>query len=94
MPVPTNLDNEGTRASQLYAASLATYTLAVIAVSCRFLCRRLLKSGYGFDDWFSIAALVSPSLRLIRLGLHEHSCQQRVSWLVHLCVSRSLNSIP
>ena len=80
MPVPTNHDDQGTTAPQLYAASLAPYTLAVIAVGCRFLCRRLLKSGYGFDDWFSIAAPVSSSHLLIRLGLHEHSCQQRVSW--------------
>lgn len=73
MPPPTSFDVNETRQPELYAASLATYTLAVIAVNCRFLSRRLLKIRYGLDDWFSLAALVSSLLRLIKLGSHEHS---------------------
>lgn len=79
VPVPTSQGIEGTRQPQLYAASLATYALAVIAVNCRFLSRRLLKSGYRFDDWFSIAAMVICSFRLIKLRSHGYSWQQRVS---------------
>ncbi|KAI4224930.1 MAG: hypothetical protein L6R36_004289 [Xanthoria steineri] len=61
MPPPTSFDVNETRQPELYAASLATYTLAVIAVNCRFLSRRLLKIRYGLDDWFSLAALLTAT---------------------------------
>lgn len=60
-PVPAGLDVQESRQPELYAASLATYALAVIAVNLRILSRRLLKSHFWLDDFFAIAALVIGS---------------------------------
>ena len=49
---------EGTRQPQLYAATIITYCLAVLALICRLVSRRLMRSGYGLDDWFAVTALV------------------------------------
>ena len=57
-PPPPDLDIHATRQPELYAAQLATYILAVIAVGLRFWARKLLKAGYWLDDWIAVAALV------------------------------------
>ena len=45
----------------LYAAVIITLTLAVAAVSLRFLARRLVKAPLWIDDWLALAALVRYS---------------------------------
>ena len=61
VPVPQNVDLSETRQPQLYASTITTYILALLALGARFLSRRLLKSGYRLDDYFAVAATVISS---------------------------------
>ena len=63
VPVPQNVDLSETRQPQLYASTITTYILALLALGARFLSRRLLKSGYRLDDYFAVAATVIPVKR-------------------------------
>lgn len=47
-----------TRRPQVYAAVIATYILAAIAISLRFWARKLLKTKLWLDDWIAAASLV------------------------------------
>ncbi|KAL8737027.1 MAG: hypothetical protein Q9181_002091 [Wetmoreana brouardii] len=55
-PPPPGVDIHASRQPSLYAASIITWILAVLAVALRFWCRRLTKSGYKLDDWLIVAA--------------------------------------
>lgn len=57
LPPPT-YDIRESRAPSLYAATIVTYVLAVVAVACRFWARRLLKARILADDWFAVLALL------------------------------------
>ena len=56
--IPPGLDIYGSKAPQCYAAAIATYLFAVIAVALRFWARRLMKAEIWVDDWTAAAALV------------------------------------
>lgn len=58
MPTPAGVNLSDSRQPELYAATIITYCLALLALGLRFLSRRLLKSGYGLDDYFAVAAMV------------------------------------
>lgn len=58
VPVVGGVGLSQTRQPELYAATITTYCLALLALGLRFLSRRLLKSGHGLDDWFAVAAMV------------------------------------
>ncbi|KAL9614954.1 MAG: hypothetical protein Q9167_000596 [Letrouitia subvulpina] len=53
---PKGVNIHESRQSQLYAAAITTYILAVIAVCLRFWARRLLKAAFMLDDWLAAAA--------------------------------------
>lgn len=57
-PVPAGVNVHDSRRPELYAATIVTYCLALLALGARFLSRRLMKSGYGLDDWFALTAMV------------------------------------
>ncbi|KAF2233444.1 hypothetical protein EV356DRAFT_201211 [Viridothelium virens] len=57
-PPPPGLNIHKSRQPELYAASITTWVLALIAVGLRFWCRRLTKSAYRLDDWLIVAALL------------------------------------
>ncbi|KAL8726561.1 MAG: hypothetical protein Q9181_005998 [Wetmoreana brouardii] len=69
-PPPPGLDIHATRQPSLYAASIITWILAVLAVALRFWCRRLTKSGYKLDDWLIFAA--APAFEGIQQGFGLH----------------------
>lgn len=56
--IPPGLDIYESKAPQCYAAAIATYLFAVIAVALRFWARRLMKAEIWVDDWTAAAALV------------------------------------
>ena len=57
-PTTAAVNLSDSRQPELYAATIVTYCLALLALSLRFLSRRLLKSSYGPDDYFAVAAMV------------------------------------
>lgn len=57
-PIPPGLDVYESKAPQCYAAAIATYLLALAAVTLRFWARRLMKTNIWLDDWTAAAALV------------------------------------
>ncbi len=51
---------------ELYAALITTNVLAALAVSMRFLSRRLSRFKWWYDDWLILAAFVRHSVLLGR----------------------------
>ena len=58
-PPPPGLDIHASRQPSLYAATIITWILAVVAVGLRFWCRKMTKSGYKLDDWLVVVATVN-----------------------------------
>ena len=58
-PIPPGVDITASKQPQLWAATIATFVLAVLAVAFRFWSRRLLKAKVWLDDWVILAATVS-----------------------------------
>lgn len=83
VPVVGGVGLSQTRQPELYAATITTYCLALLALGLRFLSRRLLKSGHGLDDWFAVAAMVRCLVLARRKPDADRgpSSQQRDSWL-------------
>ena len=54
----TGVDLSQNRRPQVYAAEIAVYPLAVVAVVLRFLARRVAKNPLWIDDWFILVAFV------------------------------------
>ena len=57
-PYPPLVNIYESKAPQCYAAAIATYIIAVIAVALRFWARKLMKAGIWVDDWTAAVALV------------------------------------
>lgn len=64
-PIPPGTDIHASRAPQIYAATIITFLLAVLAVALRFWARRLLKARVWLDDWIIVLALVFATGQLI-----------------------------
>lgn len=58
-PPPPGLDIHASRQASIYAASITTEALALVAVVLRFWCRKMTKTAYRLDDWLVVAAAVS-----------------------------------
>ena len=65
-PPPPGLDIYATRQPSIYAATIITCILALVAVGLRIWCRKLTKSGYGLDDWLVVVAGVGIRSRHFR----------------------------
>lgn len=91
-PVPAAVNLKDTRQPELYAATIAIYCLALLVLGARFLSRRLMKSGYGLDDWFAVTSMVgsldSSSGKLDANGWAS-SCR-RALWSALSCVSSTI----
>lgn len=72
---PKGLNIHESRQSQLYAAAITTYLLAVIAVCLRFWARRLLKVAFMLDDWLAAAATVGLRTLDGKLRLLDTVCR-------------------
>ena len=57
-PPPPGLNLAETQVPRILGVNIATYVLAVIAVSLRFVSRRLVRSYLWWDDWLMVLALV------------------------------------
>ena len=57
-PAPHVDDVYESRTPAIWAATITTFGLAVIAVALRFWARRLMKASYKLDDWLILADLV------------------------------------
>ncbi|KAM0796944.1 hypothetical protein BDR22DRAFT_811162 [Usnea florida] len=55
-PPPPGLDIYASRQPSVYAATIITCILAIVAIGLRIWCRKLTKSGYDWDDWLVIVA--------------------------------------
>lgn len=55
-PPPPGLDIHASRQPSVYAATIITCSLAIVAVGLRIWCRKLTKAGYDWDDWLVAAA--------------------------------------
>ena len=55
-------DNKG---PDIIASHVICFVLACIAVTLRFISRRLVKNAIQADDWFIVAALVSQALSML-----------------------------
>lgn len=72
-PPPPGLNIHATRQPSIYAASITTEVLALVAVVLRFWCRKITKSAYKLDDWLIVAAAVSIFRRFYpRTGLLKY----------------------
>lgn len=60
-PPPSGVDLQATQVPRILGANIATFTLAVMAVSLRFIARRLTRQAYWWDDWLMLPAIVSSS---------------------------------
>lgn len=56
---PPDVDLASDRGSQVLAAALATWVLAVIAIGLRLVSRKVKDNQLWMDDWLVICALVS-----------------------------------
>ena len=65
-PPPSGLDIYASRQPSVYAATIITCILAIVAVGLRIWCRKLTKSGYALDDWLVVVAGVSIRSRHFR----------------------------
>ena len=54
----SNLDLSHRALQGARGPALATWALASIAVCLRFIARRMSKSGFWYDDWLLVPALV------------------------------------
>lgn len=62
-PIPPGLELYESKAPQCYAAAIATYLIALVAVVLRFWARRLMKTYFWLDDWTVAGALVGYQWR-------------------------------
>ncbi|KAL7813875.1 hypothetical protein V8C44DRAFT_357218 [Trichoderma aethiopicum] len=56
-PPPPGIDLHESRAADLVASWASTWSLAVVSVMLRVVCRRLAKVRFWLDDWFIITSL-------------------------------------
>lgn len=80
--IPPGLDIYESKAPQCYAAAIATYLFAVIAVALRFWARRLMKAEIWVDDWTAAAALVGFQKKALGLVLRRALTFLTRSWLL------------
>ena len=64
---------------QLYAIAIATYCLAFLAVTLRFISRSLSKSSYWLDDWLIVFALVT-ALSSLKSAIEVNSRNKGIGW--------------
>lgn len=57
-PPPPDVDLGDTQVSRILAVNIATFMLAVIAISLRFTARRLTSLPHWWDDWLMLPAIV------------------------------------
>lgn len=67
-PPPPGIDLYESRAADLVASWASTWSLAVVSVMLRVVCRRLAKVRFWLDDWFIITSLVCRFLPCYRNG--------------------------
>ena len=63
---PPGLDIYASRQPSVYAATIITCILAIVAVGLRFWCRKLTKAEYDWDDWLVVVAGVGIRSRHLR----------------------------
>ena len=74
----TNVDLRESQQDVTLKATIPFAVLAVIAVICRFISRRIQKLRFEFDDYMSLAALIftlgcfTLSMEMTRLGSGKH----------------------
>ncbi|KAI4254521.1 MAG: hypothetical protein LQ352_003055 [Teloschistes flavicans] len=69
-PPPPGLDIHASRQASIYAASITTEALALVAVVLRFWCRKMTKTAYRLDDWLVVAAASARKVAKEGGGLH------------------------
>ncbi len=57
-PPPPDVDLRDTQVPRILGVNIATFILAVIAISLRFTARRLTRLPYWWDDWLMLPAIV------------------------------------
>lgn len=57
-PPPPGIDLHENKADDLIGAWASTWSMAVITVILRIVCRKLVKVGLWLDDWLIILSLV------------------------------------
>ena len=55
---PPDVDLQDTQVPRILGVNIATFILAVIAISLRFIARRLTRLPYWWDDWLMLPAIV------------------------------------
>lgn len=55
---PPGLDLSATQVPRILGVNIATFCLAVIAITLRFTARRLTHAAFWWDDWLMIPAIV------------------------------------
>lgn len=70
--VPPGVDLNESQHAHLYGAYISTFSLAVISVVLRLLCRKTLsKAGLWWDDWVICISLVGITYSTGRLHLTQ-----------------------
>jgi hypothetical protein len=72
--LPPGIDLAADDQNQIIGSVSATWALATIALVMRFLCRRISKAGYWWDDWLMIPAYVCFHNAHYHILLTNDSC--------------------